>query len=164
MTAKPLQIEGLVVDPDDVAERYDGARQRLENELRSTKHDLEDMIAERDRLARTIKNLQTTLNPMHRALSALFGEIDLAVGEDVAPASNGHAPSSATDPRWQSYKDRFPGVPAKIIDALLTHGEMKVSHLIKFVGAAHGTVYNAGDKLQGAGAINRNGGVWSLKR
>ena len=167
---KPLQLDGLVEvesnrrdDPFDADLRKENAR--LGDQVLSLRRELEDALSDKERLERTVRNLQTTLGPIHRALSILFGEMELAVGE--APAGNAGMNASAAnngDPRWESYKDRFPGVPAKIIDALLTHGEMKVSHLIKFVGAAHGTVYNAGDKLQGAGAITRNGGIWSLKR
>jgi hypothetical protein len=140
--------------------------QCLEDENRKLRRDLEDATTEKDRIARTVKNLQGTLAPFHRALNILFGEMELAVG--TMSVSNFDAPpstsTSGNDPRWESFKNRFPGVGARIIDALLIHGDMQVTHLATFVKAAKGTVYNAGDKLSAAGAITRAGGIWSLKR
>ena len=152
--------------PTIETDSYDYRRdvQRLEDEVRSLRRDVEDLTAERDRLARTVKNLQTTLNPIHRAMSALFGEIELAVGETNVATSAVSAPANGTDPRWQNYKNQFPGVPAEIIDALLIHGEMRITNLAGLLKRDVRTIYRSEDKLRKAGATTLNGGLLSLKR
>jgi hypothetical protein len=162
--ANELSLLRPTVEPQD-SHDYRRDVQRLEDENRSLRRDLEDAVADKEKYARSIRNLQSTLLPFHRAFRVLFGEMDLAVGEATAGPANPSAPAEqGNDPRWESFKNRFPGVGARIIDALQIHGDMQVTHLATFVKAAKGTVYNAGDKLSAAGAITRAGGIWSLKR
>ena len=127
--------------------------QRLEDEIRSLRRDLEDVTAEKDRLARTVKNLQTTLNPMYRAFRALFGELELAVG--VAPNEvNAHAAaSSSADPRWESFKTQLGPLAAEIIDALLIHNEMTILQLAHLLKHNYKTIAAAALKLRTAGAV-----------
>jgi hypothetical protein len=168
VAVKPLLLEGMVA-AIDVSDDVSNSRrdiQRLEDENRSLRRDLEDALSDKERLERTVRNLQTTLGPIHRAMSILFGEMDLAVGE--APAGNQTAQPSAAvnggDPRWQNYKNQFPGVPAEIIDALLIHGEMRITNLAGLLKRDVRTIYRSEDKLRKAGATTLNGGLLSLKR
>lgn len=167
MSSKPLQIEGIVEAlHNDGSQEYRRDLQRLEDENRSLRRANEDLTEEKERLARTIKNLQTTLNPIYRGLRALFGEIELAVGEEMpTPSSmpNG-GQHVVSDPRWQNYKNQFPGVPAKIIDALLIHAAMSVTNLAGLLRCDRRTIYAAEAKLRKAGATTLNGGLFSLKR
>jgi hypothetical protein len=163
MSAKPLMLEGTVMESPDTQDLRRQV-QRLEDELRLTRRDLEDRTRERDQHARTIANLRDILSPLHRGLRALFGEIELAGIEDVVAPANGSVPKpKAEDPRWQSYKTRFAGVGAKIIDALLIHGEMRQTALAKFVGHHYDTVSKVARELRSAGALTSDGGVLRLK-
>lgn len=152
-----------VVEPD--THDYRREIQNLEDENRSLRRNLDDAEANIQRLERTIENLRKTLNPIHRALRALFGEIELAVGEEdniaVAP---GVGPSMSVDPRWEHFKKQFPGVPATIIDALLIQGTMKMTNLAKLIGSHYETTRKATYKLRDAGAVTLTGGSVSLKR
>jgi hypothetical protein len=166
--ARPLQLEGAVLedDPDGSVQEWRREVQRLEDENRSLRRDLEDATRKQKGLERTIENLRRILSPLYRGLRALFGEIELAVGE--APIGSGPAAIVASqgsdDPRWQSFKNTFPGVPASIIDALLIHGEMGFTNLSHLLKRAYGTTKNAAYKLRDAGAVTINGGTVSLKR
>jgi len=156
-----------LVEPDADLQSWRREKQRLEDEVRSLRRELEDAHNDRDRQARSIENLRLILSPLHRGLRALFGEIELAVGEADTPASSGVARTASPsdlDPRWQSYKNRFPGAAAQVIDALLIHGDMQQTPLSKLVGIHYETLRKAVAKLRDAGAVSVVGGVVSLKR
>lgn len=157
-------LKPFVEQPDSHDDRK--AIQRLEDENRQLRRDIEDVTIIKDQLVRTVKNLQATLNPFHRALRMLFGEMDLAVGEapDGPRAGAPVYDSGGADPRWQNYKNQFPGVPAEIIDALLIHGEMRITNLAGLLKRDVRTIYSAEAKLRKAGATTLNGGLLSLKR
>lgn len=154
--ANELSLLEVVKDSAKQQDSPDRRRelQRLEDENRTLRRDLEDANAEKDRLTRTVKNLQTTLNPMYRALRALFGEIELAVGEEAGGASvPGGSQPVVNDPRWQSFKTSFPGVGAEIIDALQVHNEMTLLQLAKLLRHDYKTIARTALRLREAGAI-----------
>ena len=169
--AKPLQLDGLVEvesnrrdDPFDADLRKENVR--LGDQVLGLRREIEDALSTRERLERTVRNLQTTLGPIHRALSILFGEMELAVGE--APAGNAGVDASAAnagvDPKWEHFKRQFPGVPAEIIDALLIQGSVAMTPLHKLIKRAYSTTATAAYKLRDAGAVTVNGGIVSLRR
>jgi hypothetical protein len=169
MTAKPLALEGFIEEPrpdDGLSGEWRRERQRLEDEARSLRREVEDLTADKQRLGRSVENLRRILGPIHNGLRALFGEIELAIGEEMPPFANpSSTPSSDQfDPRWESYKKRFTGVPSKIIDALLIHGEMQITPLAKLIGRHPETTRVAASKLKAAGALQNSAGMWSLKR
>jgi len=156
-------LEGFVEQPD--IRDYRREIQHLEEENRRLIHELGNVSAEKDQLARTVRNLQHTLNPIHRALAALFGEMELAIGDELNNDVSSATPAaSSNDPRWESFKKSFPGVGAEIIDALLIHGEMKMTNLSKLLKRHYNTVQFHAAKLKAAGAITSAGGLLSLKR
>ena len=55
-------------------------------------------------------------------------------------------------------------MPAEIIDALLIHGEMRITNLAGLLKRDVRTIYSAEAKLRKAGATTLNGGLLSLKR
>ena len=55
-------------------------------------------------------------------------------------------------------------MPAEIIDALLIHGEMRITNLAGLLKRDVRTIYRSEDKLRKAGATTLNGGLLSLKR
>jgi hypothetical protein len=160
MSTKPLMLEGLARDPgndEGLLHRLRKEKQQLDEELLSVRRDLDDSNREKERLERTLRNLRQQLSPLHRALRAVFGEIELAIGEEdfAAPSPSGSEGPQAqrTDPRWESYKQNFPGAPARMIDALLTHREMNITQLSKLLKMDYSTAKAAASKLRQAGAI-----------
>jgi hypothetical protein len=169
MSAKPLQLEGMGIapqgdDPFDADLRKENAR--LGAQVLALRREIEDLRRDKERLLRSIENLRSILSPLFRGLRALFGEIEIAAGEESAPLPNGLTSPTpgTTDPRWQHFKTSFPGVPAAIIDALLIHEQMPMSHLAKLIGKHYDTVKAAAKKLREAGAATLDGGVLRLKR
>jgi hypothetical protein len=164
---QPLMLDGVArkVDRDDEALRdLRIENQRLQDELRTAKRALEDQEEANGKLKRAIRSVQNVFGGMHTSLRAVFGEIELAVGEEVGVPMTGHpgqqaGPSiSAADPKWESYKRSFPNAPAKIIDALLAHREgMTIRQLSKLLHMDYGTAKLAVSKLREAGALTRGG-------
>lgn len=160
MTTKPLMLEGLLPEED---KKRDGfihewrkEKQRLEEEVRGLRHDLDEAQAKNETLERSLRNLRRQLSPLHNALRAVFGEIELAVGEEqYAPAANGAGPQSEsrTDPRWESWKAKIPGRPAEMIDLLLLHKSMGTKALMSAMHCAKDTVYGSAKKLNAAGLL-----------
>jgi hypothetical protein len=167
-TPKPLMLEGIVTeqsdDPFDADLRKENAR--LGDQVLSLRREVEDLRRDKERLLRSIENLRSILSPLFRGLRALFGEIEIAAGEETAPPANGSvsAAPKTVEPRWQHFKNSFPGVPAAIIDALLIHEQMPMSHLAKLIGKHYDTVKTAAKKLREAGAAELDGGVLRLRR
>jgi hypothetical protein len=160
MSTKPLTLKG-VIDVEDENEgllrQWRREKQQLEDEARALRSELENERAQREKLQRSIVILRRQLAPLHHSLRAVFGEIELAVGEEeFAPSGPSGAPgkpTSGVDPRWESYKQNFPGAASEIIDALLAHGQMKLTHLSKLIKRDYSTVKTAVKKLRDAGAL-----------
>jgi hypothetical protein len=170
MSTKPLTLKG-VIDVEDENEgllrQWRREKQQLEDEARALRSELENERAQREKLQRSIVILRRQLAPLHHSLRAVFGEIELAVGEEefVPPAPSGPAqPSSGTDPRWESFKQTFPGAGARVIDALLAHQQMTITQLSALLKAHYDTVKGALYKLAKAGAVVKDGGQYRLNR
>jgi hypothetical protein len=171
MSTKPLTLKGVidVEDEDDgLLRQWRREKQQLEDEARALRSELENERAEREKLQRSIVILRRQLGPLHHALRAVFGEIEIAVGEEefsAAPsASSPSVPQRGDDARWQSYKNTFPGVGAKIIDALLAHDEMNYPQLSALLKHRYDTIKGAASKLLKAGALTKNGKAVRLNR
>jgi|GEM_PF-5059743 len=166
MSSKPLILKGIVSEPvehdDGLLREWRREKQQLEDDLRKTRRELEDVRLEKERMERSVKKLREVLTPLHHWLRALFGEIEFAVGAEEPPTpgnsstANGRAVSD-TDPRWQSYKENFPGAPARIIDALLSHREMTLTQLSRLLKMDYTTAQKALSKLKAAGAVRKEG-------
>jgi hypothetical protein len=169
-TAQPLLLEGIVQEGHDDSFDADLRKEnaRLGDQVLTLRRELEDAHRDNERLSRSIANLRTTLNPLYRGMRALFGEIELAVGEEQGASVSANEPASlaasALDPRWQSFKNTFPGTGSEIIDALLVHGELKLTNLVTLIRHHYNTIQSAAVKLKAAGAINYSNGTLSLKR
>jgi hypothetical protein len=170
MVTKPLQLEGFLSEQplgapnDDAVRELRRQKNELEDNLRIARQQLDDLRIEKERLERSLRALRNQLSPLHRALRAVFGEIELAIGEEIATpaataaAAPGAPSTAAADPRWQSLKESFPGVPAKIVDALLVHRELTITQLGTVVKAHYDSVQKALVVLRKAGAVNQDGG------
>jgi len=173
MSTKPLLLEGLAgsshIDSDELVRKLRREKSDIEEQLRVARREIEDLQLEKERIERSVKVLRQQLSPLHRALRAMFGEIELAVGEEdiSSPAStttNGQQVSPADDARWQSYKNTFPGLRARIIDALLAHREMNIAQLSALLKAAYSSVKDAVADLAKAGAVKKEGGKGGVVR
>lgn len=154
----PQLLEGRIEDPHEqrIAE--------LEAELRELRSDLANAkhaatAAKRD-ATKGVSELRRQLTPLYRAIQAVFGEMDTIGVEDAAPAS-------ATNPHvaavWASWKSKFHGKPAAIIDALLVHREMNTTQIAIAIGSSRGNVPPMLTKLNKAGLLQKNGNMFSLK-
>lgn len=149
--------------------------QRENNELRAELANARAELAQRKleaaaslnghmHMSRSVEALQKQLSPLYRAMQAVFGDIESAIGTaaDSAPSAPQVSPNVSFV--WAAWKVKFPGVGSKIIDALLVHGEMSTTQLKIVCQAGTSTITNGVSKLNGAGLINKNGGRFSLKQ
>jgi hypothetical protein len=142
----------------------------LQREIDDLRNQLEDVQTElrRERqksgtMERGVARLREALTPVYSGLQMIFGEIE-ATG---VSGGSGNSPTPAADSRiakvWESWKGRLGEGCAKIIDALLLHGEMNTQQLAIATGYHRTTVPTYIYKLTKAGLINKNGGRFSLK-
>lgn len=121
----------------------------------------QDAAQARTESARALSALRKQLSPLYRALQGVFGELDSAgIAEDNAMPS---ASNPRTDAIWASWKSKFPGKPAMIIDALRLHREMNTSQIAIAIGSSRGNVPPMISKLNKAGLLQKNGVMFSLK-
>lgn len=132
----------------------------LQAQLRDAKREL--MQRERE-TSHALGALRKQLSPLYRALQAVFGELDAAGTDDSAPsvATNGNPRTAAV---WQAWKDRVGGQPAKLIDALLLHGEMTASQIAIAIQISPKNVAQVVHKLNKASLLQKNGNKFSLKQ
>jgi hypothetical protein len=123
--------DGTVIDVGFDVDERDVQIETLRTENKRLQRALSDAELRADRAGedanRALSMLRRQLGPLYRALQAVFGELDAAgVRDDVQaqPSAPGAPVASATDPRWESWKQKMPGRPAEMIDLLLLHGEM----------------------------------------
>jgi hypothetical protein len=156
-------LEGVLGKPshdsegDGLLHKIRKEKQQLEDELRDVRQELDDLRVDKERLERSVRNLRQQLSPLHRGLRALFGEIELAVGEEeFTSASNGASAPQAergVDPRWESWKAKMPGRPAEMIALLLLHKSMSTKALGAAMHCSKDTVYLAAKKLNSASLL-----------
>jgi hypothetical protein len=157
------------VEPEDVSELRRRVRE-LESEIGLARTGLKDARDEIQRLRHQSKSLigalarlRKDLGPFHQLLRVIFGEIDsLDIEEVDAPQAPGV--SSREKQVWDSWKSKLGGSAAKVIDALLLHGEMNTQQVAIAVGLHRTTIPAIIYRLNQAGLINKNGGKFSLKQ
>lgn len=146
-------------DREELVRRIENLEQDLEDARAATKRAREQSVA----ATRALGNLRRQLDPLHKALRAIFGELDAANIE----SSESNDSQSSVSPRsaqvWESWKQRFGGGTAKVIDALLLHKEMNTTQLSIATGLHRTTIPALIFKLNKASLINKNGGKFSLK-
>jgi len=142
------RVRSLEIENADLRRKL----QRAELEVRHSKEGIEQTLAEIKRLTLPFLNL----------LRAIHGEID-ALG---ITAASGHAPAvdAPKNKAWDLWKQKLPGFPSRMIDALLEHGELSVGQLVVAAQCPRKqTIYDAASKLQKLGLLNSNNGKYSLK-
>jgi len=146
----------VVTDPNDEIEA-------LQQDNADLRRELSRAIQAKRASEQGLSALRKQLTPLYRALQAVFGELDAAGVDDSGPANNATPRVSAV---WESWKQKLGTntAPARVIDALLGHGELNVAQLKVAAKMANQTVYDAIHRLNKLGLINKNGGRFSLKQ
>jgi hypothetical protein len=143
--------QGVVVEEDE----RDAEIRRLRRSWRETQ---EELAKVRRDSTRALAELRRQLGPLYRALQGVFGELDAVGPSDAAPHLD-----SRRQAVWENWKSKLHGYPARIIDALLLHGEMNTSQLAIAVGCHKQRISEGISRLHKAGLINKNAGRFSLK-
>jgi hypothetical protein len=130
--------------------------ERLKQDLATARQDVIDERQGWLDTAEGVQNLRTALDPLHRALKQIFGEMERTGFESVGVGQK-------VSPVWESWKQKLDPQCGKAIDALLVHGGMTQTQLRIHVGCAQGSIYGVVCRLNKAGIINKNGGKISLK-
>lgn len=120
-------LEGDVLDADDSALELG----RLREELGRVSRERDALRAENVRLRQRVNQvdapvaqLRQTLEPLYRALQAVWGEIEVIDPQTVpATAVGGNAQPQKHSAVWESWKAKMGGAAAKVITALQEHGE-----------------------------------------
>src|ERR1700728_1810849 len=122
-----IEAEYLEDASGDIGELKERVSQ-LEDDLRREKAARLEADNKNRSLVSAMEQLRRTLAPFHRLLRGIFGEIEITIGPDAGHAqpgpTNSAQPQRGDDPRWESFKQTFPGRAAQIIDALLAHQAM----------------------------------------
>jgi DNA-binding transcriptional ArsR family regulator len=150
-------LEGAIDNRDEIILALQSEKQDLmrENARLST-----EIARIRTENMRAIRALRQQLEPLHRALKEVFGEID-AIGSDPGPQPSASPKNAAV---WQAWKSRLGATASKVIDALLTHGELNTQQLAIATGLHRTTIPAGIYALNKAGLINKSGGRFSLKQ
>lgn len=152
-------IEGDVVDERDT--RITELEQEVED-YRAEVTQLKFQLADAQRQGtRGLTNLRRQLSPLYKALQDVFGELDKAGVQDGQVDTGTSSRVSAV---WESWKSKLPGNTAKVIDALLLHGEMNSTQIGIAIGIHRNNVPQLIWKLNKAGLITKNGTKYSLKQ
>lgn len=105
------------------------------------------------------RELRRILTPLFSALKQIYGEMDdMQIAESPIAAPQ-------FDPRWDSWKQKLGNgtAPAKVIDALLTHGFLTRTQLRPVAGIGWSTLDAATSRLKNLGLIEKNGDRWQLR-
>lgn len=139
-------------------------------QLREENTQLRQELSTAQREGRTVANgvatLRRQLQPLYSALQAIFGEMDgMGVGSEETTTTSQGGLDDRQKKVWEAWKTRLGVSAAKIIDALMTHGELNTQQLTIATGLHRSTVSTNGIyALNKAGLINKNGGKFSLKQ
>jgi septal ring factor EnvC (AmiA/AmiB activator) len=112
--------------------------QQLEEEILSLRRELDDAHTQNEKLERALRTLRKQLSPLHHALRAVFGEIELAVGEEqissVGATRNSAEPTNSGNAgRWDAIKGRLTKKQSELIDVLLLQGRMNRTQCAKAI-------------------------------
>ena len=155
MSSQPL-LEGHVA-PDDRDQQLATLRlqlKRLDEALRLERN-------KNGAIEAGVRRLRSATKPLYHALQLIHGEIDAMGVEDVS--YDAPPPPASKVAAWELWKQKLPGWPAKIIDALLKHGELSSSQLVVAAQCSRKqTIYDTVSKLGRLNLVRNVGGKYSL--
>jgi hypothetical protein len=154
MSSRPLLGAGqsFEVDENDSLRRK---VERLESEVADVRRQLREAKLKLSTANLPLLKIQKLLGPWHDAINELYGEFD---GVEFSSS-----PQNKNSAVWESWKQKLGGGTAKVIDALLLHGEANTIQLSIATGLHRTTIPALIHKLNKASLINKNGGKFSLK-
>lgn len=136
-------------------------------ELRDENRGLKAALRAKDGEAeRSVAKLRDVLSPLFQSLKLVFGEIETIAGPD-AGAAVAEGTDSRDSAKWMSWKSQLPPACGRVIDALLTHGELTAPQILVVCKMAPGTLHGGSgvlSRLNRAGLLNKNGNKHSLKK
>lgn len=153
-----LQLSGQVDTRDQQIAELEEENATLSTRVRQLESDLSRTRRDNQR---AISNLRQILSPLRGAINAIWGEMDAISTEEVAPDAPKVGPRKAQV--WESWKQKFGGGTAKVIEALLLHGEVNTVQLSIATGLHRTTIPALIFKLNAASLINKNSGRFSLR-
>lgn len=165
-----MVVQGQVEDPEIGRQRKTIQDQR--REIAELHNQLDDATRDAAQAKRALTSLRKSLSPVYKALQMVFGDLDAAGVADEPQAwdgrTTGGAPAAGAASQqhsavWDAWKQRLPGYPAKMIDALLTFGPKTAPQLAVAVGCNRNRIYEAAVKLKSAGILDKSGDYYSLK-
>lgn len=153
---RPL-LEGHPSADDSVRLRREIAG--LEHELQEAKNEAVKYKQASSDSIQAIRALREALDPFHKALKMIFGEMSrVDAGKTEVTAEGARTANS----KLEMMKERLGGRQAEFIE-LLEHGEMTTAQLAAAGHCHHQTVATIIMKLNRAGLIQKNGNKFSLK-
>lgn len=153
----------IVDERDEMLVALRAEARRLRAELLTARQATQEAEAGSQEARRALTMLRQQLTPLYRALRAVFGELEAVADIQPSDSTLAGAGDSRIAAVWESWKTKLGGQCAKVIDVLLTHGEMNTTQLAIAVGTRRQNIPNLIYKLNQAGLINKNGGRFSLK-
>jgi hypothetical protein len=157
-----LQLEGQVDTRDETIRSLEHAIESLTRKLTQTDEALRLERNRNGQMEHAFRELRRLTQPFYKLLGAVHGELD-GLGIDGAVSATPQAPQF--DPRWEAWKQKLgPGLaPARIIDALLTHGPLNRTQLRQVAELGWSTLDAATSRLKNLSLIEKVSDRWKLK-
>ena len=139
----------LIASLTDENDRLSTENRRLQGELSTAKA----------QAARSLASIRHQLEPWHKALKLLFGEIDAVAGETIVAGDN------SQQAKWEPVKRQMPPRLAQAIDLLMLQGRMKRTQIASALKMDYSNcTKNVSGVLIRQGWVVENGGELSLKQ
>ncbi len=163
MSSRPLLASAGPTEDERAAELASLRRrvERLESDLADARLEIQRERNRSASVARAVGAVRNQLEPMYRALCALFGDLD-ATGATSPTVGAEPVPPRVTA-AWEQWKRKLGGKQAEFIDALLEHGALTSTQLSVVAHCHPSNVSKIIYKLNRAGLISKNGNKFSLK-
>jgi hypothetical protein len=131
----------------------------LEQELAEAKAEAQQARQASADAVQAIRALRKALEPFHRAIAMIYGEISRVEADSFSPEAG---VAGTLSPKWQMMKQKLGHREGQIIDAL-QHGGMTAKQLTPVLHWDIKTVYRVTQKMKLAGLLINEGGIFSLR-
>ena len=152
-----LQLgSGIVDNRDDIISD-------LETEVESLKAQLAHEKQAGREGARAVASLRKQLTPIYQALQQVFGHMEAIPGMDASSPTD-HVHPARVSAAWEQWKQKLGKGGAKMIDALLIHGEMTRRQIAVATGYSPQNISNLTSELNKLSLITKNGDKIALRQ
>lgn len=153
--AMPM-LQGEVDNRDDIISALTEENDRLVQENRRL---LAELSAAKAQASRSLSAIRHQLEPWHKAMKVLFGEIEAVGGETVTADDNSQRA------KWEPVKRQMPPRLAQAIDLLMLQGRMKRTQISSALKMDYSNcTKNVIGVLIRQGWVVEHGGELSLKQ